>query len=81
MTLPPHDLTPPALLDVCGLSCPLPVLKIARAMRAMPAGAVLKILATDPNTTKELHSLCDETGYEIVSLTHEGDVLHITLRK
>ena len=36
------------LLDVQGLSCPLPVLKANKALRGLPPGPQLMVLATDP---------------------------------
>ena len=36
------------ILDVKGLTCPLPVLKANKALRGMAGGARLTVLATDP---------------------------------
>lgn len=44
----PHERSPTeTLLDLRGLACPMPVLKANRALRDMPPGARLRILATD----------------------------------
>ena len=37
-----------ATLDATGLLCPLPVLKARKALKPLPAGAVLTVRATDP---------------------------------
>jgi TusA-related sulfurtransferase len=34
-------------LDVRGAKCPMPIVKAKKALEALPAGAVLKVLATD----------------------------------
>ncbi|HET9018351.1 MAG TPA: sulfurtransferase TusA family protein, partial [Acetobacteraceae bacterium] len=35
------------VLDVKGMTCPLPVLRANRALRGLAAGARLRVLATD----------------------------------
>ena len=41
------------LLDVRGLICPLPVLKANKALRGLPAGGRLVVLATDPASARD----------------------------
>jgi tRNA 2-thiouridine synthesizing protein A len=36
------------IVDARGLRCPLPVLKAEKRLAALPAGAELMVLATDP---------------------------------
>jgi tRNA 2-thiouridine synthesizing protein A len=70
------------LLDVQGLSCPLPVLKANKALRGMAPGAILTVLATDPAAAKDFVAFSDETGHEILSsTTEEGGVLRFVLRR
>ncbi len=72
---------PDTLLDVQGLSCPLPVLKANKALRGLPPGAELTVLATDPATQADFRAFCTETGHELVAATQEGAVYRYTLRK
>ena len=46
------------LLDVQGLSCPLPVLKANKALRGLPPGAALVVLATDPAARRDFPAFC-----------------------
>ena len=69
------------LLDVQGLSCPLPVLKANKALRGLPPGARLTVLATDPASVKDFSALCQETGHELVSFAEDGGVYRYVLRK
>lgn len=41
------------ILDVTGLSCPLPVLKARRLLREMKPGQTLEVLATDPGALED----------------------------
>ncbi|TCZ56719.1 sulfurtransferase TusA family protein [Roseicella aquatilis] len=69
------------LLDVQGLTCPLPVLKANKALRGLPPGALLRVLATDPATVKDFAAFCGETGHELVSSEQAEGVYRYLLRK
>lgn len=69
------------LLDVQGLTCPLPVLKANKALRGLPSGARLTVLATDPASVKDFSAFCQETGHELVSFAESDGVYRYVLRK
>ncbi len=69
------------LLDVQGLTCPLPVLKANKALRGLPPGSRLTVLATDPASMKDFPAFCQETGHELVSCGESGGVYRFVLRK
>ncbi len=69
------------LLDVKGLSCPLPVLRANRALRSMPEGARLRVLATDRATVQDFHAFCRETGHALVAFGEEAGVLSFVIRR
>ncbi|MCO6414966.1 sulfurtransferase TusA family protein [Siccirubricoccus sp. KC 17139] len=69
------------LLDVRGLSCPLPVLKANKALRGLAPGAELTVLATDPAAARDFPAFCAETGHTLVTQAQEGEVLRFVLRK
>lgn len=54
-------------LDTKGLSCPLPVLKLKKAMGALPKGQTLAVLATDPGAVRDFEAFCQATGNTLVS--------------
>ena len=69
------------LLDVQGLSCPLPVLKANKALRGLAPGARLTVLATDPASVKDFRAYCQETGHELLSFGEAQGVYRFVLRK
>lgn len=69
------------VLDVKGLSCPLPVLKANKALRSLPAGARLTVLATDPASVKDFQAYARETGHALVSFSEGAGLYRFTLRK
>jgi tRNA 2-thiouridine synthesizing protein A len=68
-------------LDAKGLLCPLPVLKARRALREVPVGGVLRVLATDPGAPADFRHFCETTGAELLSSTDEGGVYVIELKR
>ncbi len=51
------------VVDARGLRCPLPVLRLARAVRANPSVALFDLLSDDPATAVEVAAWSDETGH------------------
>lgn len=45
-------------LDALGLRCPEPVMMVRLQVRKMQDGEVLKIIADDPATTRDIPSFC-----------------------
>ena len=73
---------PTTTLDATGLLCPLPVLKTRRALKTVPPGGILEVLATDPGATKDFEHFCQTTGCELVIASEgESGVLRFLLRK
>jgi tRNA 2-thiouridine synthesizing protein A len=70
------------ILDATGLLCPLPVLKARRALKPLPPGAVLEVLATDPGAVKDFKHFCQTTGCQLLESSEEsGGVLRFRLKK
>ena len=64
---PPHfDL----LLDTSGLLCPEPVMMLHSAVRDLASGKLIKVVATDPSTTRDIPKFCRYLGHELES--HEA---------
>ena len=68
-------------LDTLGLLCPLPVLKAAKRLRALPSGAVLRMQADDPAAVIDVPHFCREQGYELVSSDDVDGVQTYMIRK
>jgi len=68
-------------LDAKGLSCPLPIVKTAQAMKDMSSGQLLEVLATDPGSVKDFAAWSKSTGNEVVEQSQDGGVFRFVLRK
>ena len=75
------DITAVAELDTCGLYCPEPVMMLHNKIREIDAGDVLRLLATDPSTTRDVPKFCLYLGHELVQESQDGDKYLYLIRK
>jgi len=62
-----------AVLDAKGLNCPLPILKAKKALKDVPSGGTLEIIATDPGSVADFEAFCRTTGNELLeSSSNDG---------
>ena len=68
-------------LDCKGMNCPLPILKTKKAIDGLQSGEVLKVIATDPGSVKDMESWANRTGNPLIGHTEAGDVHTYYIRK
>ena len=68
-------------VDARGLSCPMPIVKTAQTVKALPSGAVIELLATDVGSVKDVAAWCRTTGNELIEQTSDGAVYHFVIRR
>lgn len=56
-----------AELDTSGLYCPEPIMLMHNKVRDMQTGEVLKVVATDPATTRDVPKFCSFLGHELLA--------------
>ena len=68
-------------LDARGLACPLPILKTKKALNDMVSGQVLKVVATDPGSIKDMQAFATQTGNPLLFTTEENKVYLFFLQR
>jgi len=68
-------------LDARGLYCPLPTVKMKKAIKGMAEGEVLKVLATDPGSMRDFRSWCEKTGNRLLEAREEDGVYTYVVEK
>ena len=68
-------------VDARGLSCPMPIVRTAQAVKPLPSGALIELLATDPGSVKDVAAWCRSTGNELVEQSVEDAVFRFVIRK
>jgi tRNA 2-thiouridine synthesizing protein A len=66
-------------VDARGLSCPLPIVRTAIAIKAMQPGEMIEVLATDPGAPKDFEAWSRTTGHQLVESTLEDGVYRFVL--
>jgi TusA-related sulfurtransferase len=69
------------VVDARGLLCPMPIVKIAKAMKGLAAGEVLKVIATDRGAIADVPAWAGSTGNELLEWHEEGGDLVFFLRR
>lgn len=53
-------------LDAMGLLCPEPVMLLHNKIRKMDSGEVIRVLASDPSTERDITRFCDFLGHPLL---------------
>lgn len=75
-----EEITAAITLDLKGLLCPMPVVKIAQAIKKVEIGDVIEATATDPGVLADMPAWANTSGNELVSI-EQGDVIVFRVRR
>ncbi len=88
MTGPPFAFIAPVvsdqseiLIDARGHRCPVPTLKLRKALEAAPAGARIRLLADDPMARIDVPHFLSQVGGELAETTERDGVVEFLLIK
>ncbi len=68
-------------LDARGLYCPEPVMLLHNHIRELSPGGLLRLIATDPSTTRDVPKFCLYLGHELLEEQRQGDDYIYVIRK
>ena len=68
-------------VDARGLSCPMPIVKTAQAMKTIASCGLVEVLATDPGSVKDFAAWSRTTGNTLVEQSADGGVYRFVLRR
>ncbi len=57
------------ILDTSGLNCPLPLLKLKKAIRTIAPGGLIEVIASDPGAPEDFAAFCTTEGHDLVAAT------------
>ncbi|MCI0573809.1 MAG: sulfurtransferase TusA family protein [Myxococcaceae bacterium] len=69
-----HSEAPYTEVDARGLACPMPIVVLARAVRSLPGGVRVQLLATDPAVVPDLQAWSVATGHLLLEVATSGGV-------
>ncbi|MGX2040529.1 sulfurtransferase TusA family protein [Methylocaldum sp. MU1018] len=68
-------------IDTSGLRCPLPLLRLKKALQAMETGQVVRVLATDPASVLDFGVFLEQAGHHMLDRKEETGVFFYLIRK
>jgi tRNA 2-thiouridine synthesizing protein A len=77
----PVEQPPVAMVDACGLECPLPILKAKKALSTILPGAVLQVITTDRKARADFEAFCRQTGNTLLAQIDVDQTVHHYLRR
>ncbi|WBT04958.1 sulfurtransferase TusA family protein [Brevundimonas vesicularis] len=69
----------PVVIDARGHRCPVPSLKLMKAMENASPGARIVLLATDPMARIDVPFLMSQKGGRVLEIEDADGLLHITI--
>lgn len=73
--------TPDAAIDAKGLNCPSPIIKTKMAMKKLPSGGMLEVIATDPGSVDDFEAFCRSTGHSLVETSQDDGIYRFLIQK
>ena len=73
--------TPKLSLDFKGLLCPMPVVKLAQAIKQIQVGDLVEAVATDPGVMADIPAWARTSGNEVVSLEKQDKVFKFVVKR
>ena len=73
--------TPKLSLDFKGLLCPMPVVKLAQAIKQIQVGELVEAVASDPGVMADIPAWARTSGHELVSLEKQDKVFKFVVKR
>ena len=62
-------------LDLKGLLCPMPMVKVSQNIKNVPVGGIIRAVATDPGALADIPAWARSTGNEVLKQERDGSDL------
>tara|TARA_A100001388_G_scaffold268083_1_gene242866 strand:+ start:1485 stop:1715 length:231 start_codon:yes stop_codon:yes gene_type:complete len=69
------------LIDLMGLRCPIPVLKIAKKIREIRKGDIIKVKVDDPKAENDINELNKQINITIIKKIKHNDFMLFEIEK
>jgi len=75
------DINVDKTLDLSGLACPMPVVKVSKGIKEIEVGQVLKATTTDPGSLTDFPAWARTSGNEILKTDQDGDTIKFYIQR
>ncbi len=74
------EIKPDQVIDLKGLLCPMPVVKVSKAIKEIQVGQVIEALTTDPGALSDFPAVFDPVTVNLIKASEEAGTLETTLK-
>ena len=75
------DMSEITILDATGLKCPLPVLKLRKALENLSVGEKIILYADDPVAPLDVEHFCKTAGHNLLDANQKEKFVEFTVLK
>lgn len=68
-------------LDTRGLFCPEPVMLLHNRIAEVDEGKILRVIATDPSTMRDIPRFCQFLNHQLLENTEQGEEFVFLIRR
>ena len=68
-------------LDCVHMLCPMPILKISKAIKEVEIGQTLLLLADDPGAKPDMDTWTRRMGHELIGFEQEGKLMRFLIKR
>ena len=69
------------VMDLKGLPCPMPVVKVSQGIKDVEVGQIIEVLTTDPGSLTDFPAWARTSGNEVLGTEQGGDVIKIYIKR
>jgi tRNA 2-thiouridine synthesizing protein A len=76
-----EEITVDKVMDLKGLACPMPVVKVSKGIKDVEIGQVIEAVTTDPGSLADFPAWARTSGNEILKTDQEGGVITFYIKR
>jgi tRNA 2-thiouridine synthesizing protein A len=76
-----EDIKIAKVMDLKGLACPMPVVKVSKGIKEVEVGEVIEAISTDPGSLTDFPAWARTSGNEIIDTQQNEGEIKFTIRR
>ena len=76
-----EDIKADKVMDLKGLPCPMPVVKISKGIKEVGVGQVVEAVTSDPGARADFPAWAKTSGNEIVKTEQDGKITRFWIKR
>jgi len=76
-----EDIKVDKVMDLKGLPCPMPVVKVSKGIKQVEIGQVIEAHSTDPGSLTDFPAWARTSGNEILKTEQEGEIIKFYIKR